>query len=71
MGFIPAREMEFTPESKGKTPLDRFPTRKKIRLPLSVYNQGHAFFVTVATYKKYRWSGSVVWPNWRDYYGRE
>jgi hypothetical protein len=20
---------------------------------------------------EYPWSGSVVWPNWRDYYGRE
>lgn len=35
--------------------MDRFPTRKKIRLPLSVYDQGHAFFETIATYKKYPW----------------
>ena len=35
--------------------MDRFSVRKKIRLPLAVYHQGHAFFITVATYQKHPW----------------
>ena len=35
--------------------MSRFPLRKKIRLPASVYDQGHIFFVTVSTYHKYPW----------------
>ena len=29
--------------------------RKKIRLPASVYDQGHAFFITISTHHKYPW----------------
>ena len=36
VGFIPTREMGFIPAIEGKKPMDRFPNRKKIRLPLSV-----------------------------------
>ena len=35
--------------------MERFPVRKKIRLPLPVYNQGHTFFITVTTHLKYPW----------------
>ena len=35
--------------------MKRLPVRKRIRLPLPVYNQGHAFFVTVATHTKHPW----------------
>jgi REP element-mobilizing transposase RayT len=35
--------------------MKHFPTRKKIRLPLPVYHQGHAFFITIATYDKHPW----------------
>jgi REP element-mobilizing transposase RayT len=35
--------------------MEAFPVRKRIRLPLSVYRQGHAFFVTIATYNKHPW----------------
>ena len=35
--------------------MSRFPIRKKIRLPLPVYSQGHAFFITIATYQKHPW----------------
>ncbi len=35
--------------------MKRFPVRKKIRLPLPVYNQGHAFFITIATHYKHPW----------------
>jgi putative transposase len=37
--------------------MNRFPTRKKIRLPLPVYSQGHAFFITISTHQKYPWFG--------------
>ena len=32
-----------------------FPVRKKIRLPLSVYNQKHVYFITVSTHQKHKW----------------
>jgi putative transposase len=35
--------------------MKRFPVRKKIRLPLPVYKQGHAFFITISTHQKYPW----------------
>ena len=35
--------------------MGRFPVRKKIRLPLPVYSQGHAFFITVTTHLKHPW----------------
>jgi putative transposase len=35
--------------------MGRFPVRKKIRLPLPVYSQGHAFFITVTTHMKHPW----------------
>ena len=35
--------------------MSRFPLRKKIRLPASVYDQGHAFFITISTHHKYPW----------------
>ena len=33
--------------------MSRFPPRKKIRLPLPVYNQGFAFFITISTHQKH------------------
>jgi putative transposase len=33
----------------------RFPVRKRIRLPLPVYKQEHAFFITVSTHDKHPW----------------
>jgi REP element-mobilizing transposase RayT len=35
--------------------MGRFPVRKKIRLPLPVYSQGHAFFITITTHQKHPW----------------
>ena len=35
--------------------MSRFQSRKKIRLPASVYNQDHAFFITIGTHYKYPW----------------
>ena len=35
--------------------MSRFQIRKKIRLQLPAYNQGHAFFITISTYQKYPW----------------
>jgi putative transposase len=35
--------------------MNRFPIRKKIRLPLPAYRQGHAFFITIATNHKHPW----------------
>jgi len=35
--------------------MENFPVRKKIRLPLPVYSQGHTFFITVTTHLKYPW----------------
>jgi len=35
--------------------MSRFPTRKRIRLPLSVYKQGHGFFITISTHHKHPW----------------
>ncbi len=35
--------------------MSRFPVRKKIRLPGSVYDQGRAFFITINTHRKYPW----------------
>ncbi len=35
--------------------MSRFPPRKKIRLPLPVYCQGHAFFITISTHQKHPW----------------
>jgi len=35
--------------------MNRFPVRKKIRLPLEDYAQNHAFFITVTTHQKYPW----------------
>ncbi|MCJ7830040.1 MAG: transposase [Desulfobacterales bacterium] len=32
-----------------------FPVRKKIRLPPAVYNQGHAFFITISTHQRHTW----------------
>jgi REP element-mobilizing transposase RayT len=37
--------------------MNRFSIRKKIRLPLPVYNRGHAFFITISTFQKYPWFG--------------
>ena len=35
--------------------MKRFPVRKRIRLQLPVYRQGHAFFITVTTHRKHPW----------------
>ena len=35
--------------------MSRFPLRKRIRLPASVYEQGHTFFITISTYHKHPW----------------
>ena len=35
--------------------MSHFPLRKKIRLPATVYDQGHTFFITINTYHKYPW----------------
>ena len=35
--------------------MNRFPSRKKIRLPASVYDQDHTFFITISTHRKYPW----------------
>jgi putative transposase len=35
--------------------MERFPVRKKIRLPLPVYSQGCAFFITIGTHLKHPW----------------
>ena len=35
--------------------MERFPIRKRIRLPLSVYSQGNAFFITTTTHLKHPW----------------
>jgi len=40
--------------------MNRFPPRKKIRLPLPVYHQGHAFFITISTFQKYPWFGQHI-----------
>jgi len=36
---------------------DRFPVRRKIRLPRSSYRESHCFFVTIGTHKRYGWFG--------------
>jgi len=33
----------------------RFPVRQRIRLPRSSYREGHCFFATVSTHKRYKW----------------
>jgi putative transposase len=38
-----------------------YPVRKRIRLPSYVYEQGHAFFITIATHRKYPWF--LLYPN--------
>ena len=35
--------------------MNQFFVRKKIRLPIPAYDKGHAFFVTISTYKKFPW----------------
>jgi putative transposase len=35
--------------------MNRHSVRKKIRLPLPVYEQGHAFSITIATHDKHPW----------------
>ena len=35
--------------------MERFPVRKRIRLPLAVYRQRNAFFITLTTHSKYPW----------------
>jgi putative transposase len=35
--------------------MKRHPVRKNIRLPLPVYDQGHAFSITIATHGKHPW----------------
>ena len=35
--------------------MNRHPVRKKIRLPLPVYDKGHAFSITIATHDKHPW----------------
>lgn len=35
--------------------MSRFPVRKKIRLPLAVYNQKYVYFVTISTHQKHEW----------------
>ncbi len=35
--------------------VNRFPARKKIRLPAAVYDQGRSFFITISTHHKYPW----------------
>ena len=35
--------------------MGRFPVRKKIRLPLPVYSQGNAFFITITAHQKHPW----------------
>ena len=37
--------------------MEHFPVRKRIRLPLPIYSQGHAFFITIATHQKHPWFG--------------
>ena len=35
--------------------MERFPVRKRIRLPLSAYSQRYAFFITLTTHRKHPW----------------
>ena len=35
--------------------MSRFALRKKIRLPVISYDQGHTFFITIAAHQKYPW----------------
>ena len=35
--------------------MEGFPVRKRIRLPLPVYSQGIAFFITITTHRKHPW----------------
>ena len=35
--------------------MERFPVRKKIRLPLLVYSLGHPFFITATRHRKHPW----------------
>jgi REP element-mobilizing transposase RayT len=35
--------------------MERFPVRKRFRLPLPVYSQGNAFFITITTHLKHAW----------------
>lgn len=36
-------------------PNDRFPVRRKIRLPGLAYQAGHCFFATIGTHKRHQW----------------
>jgi len=54
-GFIPSFHFTVSWTGFSRKPMSRFPPRKKIRLPLSVYNQGHAFFITISTHQKHPW----------------
>ena len=38
-----------------RAPTDRFPVRQRIRLPRSSYREGHCYFATVGTHKRYQW----------------
>jgi putative transposase len=35
--------------------MELYPIRKRIRLPRPVYQQGHTFFITFRTYRRYPW----------------
>jgi putative transposase len=35
--------------------MSQFPIRKKIRLPLPVYDKGHAYFITISTFQRFPW----------------
>ena len=65
-GFIPARKEDSSPPVMPAQHrvchtrinfycMKHFPVRKKIRLPLAVYNQGHAFFITISTHQRHPW----------------
>ena len=49
-GFVPDRKVPLMSDSD-----ERFPVRRKIRLPGSGYREGHCFFITIGTDKRYRW----------------
>ena len=35
--------------------IERFPVRRRIRLPRAVYREGHVFFVTIGTHERHPW----------------
>jgi len=51
----PKQRQPLVVQNDHPTTMKPFPVRKKIRLPHPVYQQGHAFFITTRTYKRYPW----------------